>query len=372
MLRWLFADTHFPIFLDRYYKNLSKKPETFIGLRERLFSENFGTSNYYSKHMRELGDETEDFILNDLNLQRQWLREHAVKSSGFFKLFVLSLIEQKFGFEGELMSFQIFERQVERLKPDIVYLKTVNYLPAEWIYRLKRYCRLVVGQVAYRIRSPDDLTAYDLLISSLPNLVARFRRRGMKAEFLKIAFEPSILKQLKKTKQKFAVVFIGGFNEVHDQGTRILEEIARKIPIDVWGYREDRLSHNSPLRHNFHGQIWGTEMFKVLYNSRIVLNRHSRIAGEYANNMRLYETTGVGSLLITDNKKNIGELFVPGKEVIVYNNAEDAAEKIRYFLSHEPERKRIAKAGQKRTLTEHTYLNRMKELKAIVEKYLKA
>ena len=41
---------------------------------------------------------------------------------------------------------------------------------------------------------------------------------------------------------------------------------------------------------------------------------------------RLFEATGVGTLLVTDWKKNLHEMFEPGKEVIVYHSPEECAE----------------------------------------------
>ena len=86
--------------------------------------------------------------------------------------------------------------------------------------------------------------------------------------------------------------------------------------------------------------------------------------------MRLYETTGVGTLLITDYKDNLHTLFEPGKEVVAYSSAEECVERIQYYLKHDDEREAIARAGQQRTLREHTYYQRMQELVDIVRKYL--
>jgi spore maturation protein CgeB len=78
--------------------------------------------------------------------------------------------------------------------------------------------------------------------------------------------------------------------------------------------------------------------------------------------MRLFEATGVGTMLLTDQKDNLHEMFDLGKEVAVYRSPEEGLEKIRYYLSHDAEREAIARAGQKRTLRDHTYAVRMQEL----------
>jgi spore maturation protein CgeB len=108
------------------------------------------------------------------------------------------------------------------------------------------------------------------------------------------------------------------------------------------------------------------EMFRVLYESRVALNRHIGVAEQYANNMRLYEATGVGTLLLTDEKTNLPELFVPGREVATYRDEDELVERVNHYLSHDDERRAVAAAGQARTLAEHTYRHRMEELLAIL------
>ena len=49
---------------------------------------------------------------------------------------------------------------------------------------------------------------------------------------------------------------------------------------------------------------------------------------------------------------------------------DDLVEKIRHFLEHEDERRRIAAAGQRRTLTEHTYGHRIRQLAGMLESRL--
>ena len=114
----------------------------------------------------------------------------------------------------------------------------------------------------------------------------------------------------------------------------------------------------------------GLDMYRALASSYITLNRHINVAENNANNMRLYEATGVGSMLITDKKDNLNDLFEIDKEVVVYSSKEEAAELIHYYLEHPKEAEKIAKAGQARTLREHTYAQRMQELVPILKRHL--
>ena len=138
----------------------------------------------------------------------------------------------------------------------------------------------------------------------------------------------------------------------------------------IFGYGADSLEASSPIRQRHGGEVWGMDMYRALARSRVTLNRHINVAENNANNMRLYEATGVGAMLLTDQKDNLQELFDMGRELVAYSSKEEAAELAKYYESHPKEAAQIAKAGQARTLREHTYAHRMPELAEILRRYL--
>ncbi|MBM4042004.1 MAG: glycosyltransferase family 1 protein, partial [Planctomycetes bacterium] len=71
-----------------------------------------------------------------------------------------------------------------------------------------------------------------------------------------------------------------------------------------------------------------------------------------------------------DWKGNLHEMFEPGKEVVAYRSPEECVELVRYYLAHDDAREAIARAGQARTLREHTYFHRMQELTELVRRHL--
>jgi spore maturation protein CgeB len=77
---------------------------------------------------------------------------------------------------------------------------------------------------------------------------------------------------------------------------------------------------------------------------------------------RDFEAPGCGSLLLTRDAKEIAEYFVPGEEIITYRDANDAADKIKYYLKNEDERKKIAKSGYERVMREHTIEKRFLDI----------
>jgi spore maturation protein CgeB len=108
-------------------------------------------------------------------------------------------------------------------------------------------------------------------------------------------------------------------------------------------------------------------MYRVLARSRIVVNRHIEAAQGFANNMRLYEATGMGAALLTEDAPNLGGLFEPGSEVVAYRGEDELLVSIEELSADDGRRGAIARSGHTRTLREHTYERRIGELAAMLE-----
>ena len=107
------------------------------------------------------------------------------------------------------------------------------------------------------------------------------------------------------------------------------------------------------------------DYFQLLAKSKINLNNHIDCAEGYAGNIRLFEATGMGACLMTDWMINLPEMFEDGVEIVAYRNAGECVEKVNYLLEHPQELAAIAAAGQRRTLRDHTYVNRAQQLDEI-------
>ena len=85
---------------------------------------------------------------------------------------------------------------------------------------------------------------------------------------------------------------------------------------------------------------------------------------------RIFEGMACGRLVLTDRlpqETGLSEMFVDGKDIIYYDNAKDAAEKIRYYASHDEERERIAQNGYAKVMAEHTQVQRCDVIEACIE-----
>jgi spore maturation protein CgeB len=368
--------------------------------RDLFMDQCVGVADFYSKNLKKLGYEAEEIICNDEFLQRKWLSEFSANSAYKYasqeflfrclKRFGQSLqcnlgrlgenIYSKFrspvksaafgSSKWEPWKLEILAQQIKRFKPDILYNQAIHYVDGEFLREIKPSVKWIVGQHASPIPHDFPRHTYDLMLSSLPNLVEQFREMGLRTEYLKLGFESTLLDQVKTLQALYRASFVGGFSSLHQKGIQILEKVAGEFPVDFWGYGAETLPRNSAILKSYHGEAWGIKMYEIFSQSKIVLNRHLNLASQYANNMRLYEATGMGALLLTDHKDNLNDIFEIGKEVVSYRNEQECLELLQYYAEHEVERAAIARAGQQRVLKEHTYFHRMQELLSILKKYL--
>ena len=107
------------------------------------------------------------------------------------------------------------------------------------------------------------------------------------------------------------------------------------------------------------GQFIPNEKVHEYYSScKILLNDHWEDMRDldFPSN-RLFDALACGTFVISDKIPSAETLFEGN--VITYENAEDLNEKIKYYLSHDEERRMIAEKGKEIVLKNHTFDNRV-------------
>lgn len=361
-MKILFIDGIYPEFQKELYAGrpgLNQQP--YAQQLTALLESGFGHGDAYSHGFRQLGWEAADIVGDADAAQRQWAHEQG-----------LALPENVHD-----MRRAVVAAQVESFKPDVLYVFEWSPLGDAFLAEMKAKVRLLVGQVASPLPEGRTYAAYDVMLSSYPPLVDYFRRLGQRAEAARLGFDPRVLKRVAiPPVPKYDVTFVGGFAPSHTDRVAWLERILRDIKVDVFGYGVEKLPAGSPIRAAHRGSAWGWSMYEILAASRVTLNLHAtitaggRVLDGAANNMRLFEATGMGTCLLTDTKPNLGKLFDIGREVKTFDSAEDCVARIGEILANEPRRKEIAAAGQARTLKDHAYPLRMQRLAEIIGRYV--
>ena len=335
-------------FLNSYYKkNIDfLNSMSYEEQIQTLFDQCVGISNFYSKALKDAGWNSFDFILNDRFLQQKWAKMHSYQSNN---------------------NIEIAVQQIQSLKPDVLYLYDMEIATKSFISLIRPYTKLIAGHISFPLMSGIDYLSFDIIFSPYPDYVKILQNNNIKAYYIPHAFCNKISDN--NLQKIYPVTFIGDISDPNDNNYKIIEQISSRIPINFWGYGINKLSDNSPLKKYYQGEIWGIEKFLKLSQSQITLNYHCD-TDNYAGNKLLFEAAGCKTLLITDFKDNLNDLFEIGKEIIAYRDVEECIDLIKYYLKYPIEADKIAINGQKKTLKEHTYEKRIANMAEIFEKNL--
>lgn len=317
------------LILDTYYPEFLKSAPL-VGLgsyeaeRDALLRRCFGTYDCYSRGLTTLGWECEDVIVNHKQL-------NALTTN-------------------------------IRPKPDVVFYQDLN------LTRIAPVGPVIAGQLSCSWPGDDIVRRFDILFTSFPHYVDRIEALGVRAVYVPLAFDPVVYERLPliggkpDVKRTIDCVFVGGLGDQWNHKS-LLDVVQGEIGhFRICGYGNRN-----------YVPVWGLEMYQLYAGTKIVLNRHHPAAQGYSNNLRMFEATGMGALLLTEDSPNIRDFFIPGEECVTYTSPSDAVDKIRYYLEHNDERELIAERGKLKTLLAHTYLahNRLpvvdRELRALLE-----
>lgn len=369
-MKFLIVDTDYPAFLSWLYaQHPSLAARSYADQLQARNDSLFGLAASYSRALRELGHEAFDFYANNYAMQHAWARENAVSHHARrrweFRLRrgIVPWLSRK---QDKRWLLEIFEAQIRHYKPDVLVNLCPNSIDCDFMKRIRADVRLLLGQYAATpLPDKEDWSVYDLLLSSFPPQVDWMRSKGVHAELFRLAFEPRVLEAVSACPRTIPVSFVGSFQAVHESRTALIETLCVRYDVQVWTSDTSCLSADSPIRRRIRGEAFGVEMYRILRSSQITINHHGSIP-PFANNLRLYEATGVGTCLLTDWKANLDEMFEPDREVLAYRSADECMALLQRYLDDETARGQVALAGQQRTLAEHTFDRRMRELLVII------
>jgi spore maturation protein CgeB len=143
-----------------------------------------------------------------------------------------------------------------------------------------------------------------------------------------------------------------------------LEELVRSgitHDLAIWGGYWHKLDKNSPLRPYVKFKpAYGATQAKVFAGSKIALCFVQRPDLHTA---RTFEIPAYGAFMLAQRTSEHLAFFTEGKEIACFDSATELHDKIMYYLRHESERRKIAKAGfEKVTQNENSYVDRMRRV----------
>ena len=348
-------------FLTLYYPNVLKHlysatpgfsrlsyDRMLTAILNTFFADTGSMYHYAMKH----DNEAFLIIANCGALQKKWAEENNVR------------------YDRKNWEKEIALAQIKHFKPDAFYIDSQFDWYGDFLKAAKPYCRMIASWISTPFRSDLKINDIDLILSSTPAFVDSFRKNNVKSEYMLPAFDARVAASLSSCDKKdIPFSFVGGWAPAHVNRKRALEQLVKRSPIRLWGYGYKKqfgkltLSYyknllfpdKDPVLDVYNGEVWGLDMYAILKRSLITFNIHESLLQGRVGNMRMFEATGVGTMILNDNGTNLADIFIPGKEIETYTSIDEAVEKVNYFIGHPEKAIEIGKNAQQRTITNYNY-----------------
>lgn len=142
----------------------------------------------------------------------------------------------------------------------------------------------------------------------------------------------------------------------------LLRQVDRRFRLKVWGGPWRPLGFDCP-REN----VYPRDYARICYATAVILGCDFSREMDHNTSNRTWITLGCGGFLLTNYQAGLEEFFTRGVHLEWYHSPEECLELIAYYLAHESERRRIARAGYELAHARHTYDHVMARLLARIE-----
>lgn len=197
------------------------------------------------------------------------------------------------------------------------------------------------------------------------------------------------------------VCVVGGYGGIFTERARILEALLERtrdddLEIRVFGYENGRgtgskllgrvlelfgrdditvplegYSYVPPLEEEYprvaaalEGPVYGDDFYEVYDRAKIVLTipNDPQIEIGSIRPMGIFEPAAAGTFQLALDSPDTRNTFDPGREIGLFEDADDLYDQIQYFLEHPAERQQIAGNSNERFLAEYTAESQIRKL----------
>lgn len=378
MIKFLRISSIYPVFLKKISKNFTIN-DSYEKILQFIFEEKYSVSNYISEELRKKNYLCNEIIYNCNLAQEKWMETYGKKNGEDVILQQIKFYSPDILFLGDL-----------NLSNDLLVKKIRDTLDVKLI--LAFHCAPFMKKHIVSLKNVDAMITctegYRNKIISLSD---------KKVLLMQHAYKEDDKERSSEKNRNIDVGFIGSIflnKKLHLGRVEIIYELIRKyknnyIAINFSKYFFLELTlfifksiFSYEIIKNFKTlykilyiyifckkPVYGKNMLNILKKIKILINKHIEDT-EFAGNMRLFEATGSGCLLMTDNKKDLDKLFVFEQEILIFENIEDLKKKIDFYLKNKTLLSKIAINGRKKTLSIHNYQNRVNELDVFIKSFL--
>jgi len=227
-------------------------------------------------------------------------------------------------------------------------------LPLDWYPPSPSAYWISDAHLGYEYRM-QTAKKFDFVFVAQREFVSKLAADGVdirKIHYLPHAFEPDVYKPTEILK-KWDWSFIGHLNSPHR--INLLDRLCKEFPNWYLGWRMGQVP----------GYNVADDIAYKLSQTRVGVNYS--IKNDL--NMRVFETMGTKTCLLTDDVDDLSEHFETGTHLLTFTNEDEAVEDLRELLSDDDEREQLAEAGYKEVLAKHTYGHRALEILKVCLNY---
>jgi len=212
----------------------------------------------------------------------------------------------------------------------------------------------------------ENIPLYDVHFVKRPSDLVDFTNRGARRVLLTQpgVYEPLFHLDVRPPNErgpKIPVSFVGTALD-HRVGYIAALISRHQVPLQVYGARWERTWVGWRYRNRFSGGLNSVDYTRVIWDSKISLAFvSSGNRDEY--NGRTFEIPGAGGFFLAERTPKHQALYEEGKEAEFFSSADECADKIKFYLTHEEARRRIAAAGYERCIrSDYRFVSRMREV----------
>ena len=199
-----------------------------------------------------------------------------------------------------------------------------------------------------------SIPIYDVLITSKRWEVDKYRQYGAKRViFMPQAvnlnlFKPYDVSGEEYDKLRSDVCFVGHCESHYCKQVKAVFETG--VNIAVWGLWHRHFWFHPWLKKIVRSKdIWHQNYAEALCCTKIGLGLLSKLVPETATT-RTFEIPACGTFVLAERTDEHLEYFEEGREAEFFGSTEELVDKVKYYLAHDEQRKKIAAAGRERCL----------------------
>ena len=355
-------ENFYPAFIEQYYTRFPALSSlSYASQLQVLLDSGWSSGQNVVPYLNPAKYDAHYIIPSFSSLQKIWAAENGLNQS-------------------EITADQILLNQLEKIKPDIIYLSDVFCFNFEILKFLSKK-PLVMCWHATALAPDISWGLIDVLLSGVGSIRKQASALGARATEEFMSGAPNF-----QQKNKLQIIgigdtcfsgsFIGG---LHTERAKLFYDTAMAVaPHNFDIYTSNPFPRADAVNMRFGNAVYASDVINLYANYKVVVDaradfglKDNSFTGE-TSNMRIFEATKAGCLLLTQASNNLSKYFEIDKEIVTYESKEELCDKLKFYLDPKNEslRKLIAENGHIKTIGSHSIESRALWFSKILDKYL--